>query len=151
MCSGVYIRCEFGKGQTKFCPSGLKFDPTINACRDASVVSHCPQPNKPENPTEPPTEAPSGINLEHIYQTKILKIFVAGFCAGKDNGDFASALCSDVYVTCSYGRSLVRQCSQGLKFSPVTGRCVHPSNVAACNAQSEPPPVDPGNLTLDKP
>ncbi|PIC19343.1 hypothetical protein B9Z55_024927 [Caenorhabditis nigoni] len=144
-CEQYFFQCYLTETYRKECPAGLWYSIENDRCDFKENVQGCPE-YKPTPTTTPAAEQPQPPKYGYIpnkypnidYTTTTpgpvdtTTIAEAFSCYGRPDGIYALPYCSQDFVQCIHGRSLVIPCATGLFYSEKTGLCDYKENVETC-------------------
>lgn len=142
-CEDYYISCNNFETTINRCPAGLFYSKLNNRCDYKEHVEDCPE-YKPTPSTTPAAEQPGTTkyttynypNIDYtsttpgpVDTTPLAKAFS---CSGRPDGIYALPYCSQDYVQCMQGRSLISSCAPGLFYNEKNGMCAYKHTVDTC-------------------
>ncbi|KHN74319.1 Chondroitin proteoglycan 2 [Toxocara canis] len=131
-CTEDFTTCTSGTVVRRRCASGLLFDKSLKLC---VWPEQCGKAGQASDVTPTPQMANSFSFVPPIT-TPHPSVSGTVDCSITIDGVYGEA-CSSWFLICMRGRSVIRQCPQGLLFSPNASRCQFPPS--SCNHQPAAP------------
>ncbi|GMT04699.1 hypothetical protein PENTCL1PPCAC_26873, partial [Pristionchus entomophagus] len=162
-CSSDYTACVHGQSMAMHCPSGLKYSASTQMCDYPDNVPECggsapvigkEQPlisPRPVVPITPYNKLPVATQAPVVSPISLSQKDVHPRCAGRSDGIYALAPCSQNYIACVDEKATIGICSDDLHYNSASGMCDWKERNSACTILVRPTPIIPRSVPTPLP